>query len=170
MRDHVLMFALSKNVFTATFHWWTISCHLNVQSVPGRGPTIDLHAFREWMLRRSKCRLHIARCSPAKRAFDDARNRQYRKRVTMAAWKAFDAWWRWCCKSAFSTHVSQHATQPLCPPSRGKTLRNTPAVDDHCLLQVYKQTNPIQLLNQRVQEITWFHTRVRKNLNVVSNT
>ena len=55
MCDHVLMLALSINKFTRTFHWWSISCHSSVQSVPGGGPTIDLHNFRKRVMFQKLC-------------------------------------------------------------------------------------------------------------------
>ena len=59
MRDHVLMLALSINWLPRTFHWWSISCHWGLQTVPGGGPTIDLHNFRKWVSIRCKHRLYM---------------------------------------------------------------------------------------------------------------
>ena len=80
------MLALSRNIFIRTFHWWSISCHSSVQPVPGGGPTIDLHNFRKWVSRRSRCRLYIVRCPPAKHATDDTTDSKYRKRFTVSEW------------------------------------------------------------------------------------
>ena len=133
--------ALSRNMFIRTFHWWSISCHSSVQSVPGGGPTIDLHNFRKWVSRRSRCRLYIVRCPPAKHATDDTTDSKYRKRFTMETflscsihrfiWKTFDACWRWYCTSTscnFEPRDVNMLPNHFCPASRGKNLRIKPAV------------------------------------------
>ena len=135
------MLVLSRNKFIRTFHWWSISCHSSVQSVPGGGPTIDLHNFRKWVSRRSRCRLYIVRCPPAKHATDDTTDSKYRKRFIMETllscsihrliWKTFDACWRWYCtktSSNFEPRDVNMLPNHFCPASRGKTLRITPAV------------------------------------------
>ena len=135
------MLALSRNIFIRTFHWWSISCHSSVQSVPGGGPTIDLHNFRKWVPRRSRCRLYIVRCPPAKHATDDTTDSKYRKRFTMETflscsihrfiWKTFDACWRWYCTSTscnFEPRDVNMLPNHFCPASCGKTLRITSAV------------------------------------------
>ena len=46
-------------------------------------------------------------------------------------WKIFDACWRWYCKSTscnFDPHDANMLPNHFSPPSRGKTLRFTPAV------------------------------------------
>ena len=141
MRDHVLMLALSINMFTRAFHWWSISCDSSVQCVPGGRPTIDLHNFRKWVSKRSSCRLYIVRCPPAKHATDDTTDTKYRNRFVMETflscnihrfiWKIFDACWRWYCKSTscnFDPYDVNMIPNHFSPPSRGKTLRFTPAV------------------------------------------
>ena len=127
-------------MLTRTFHWWSISCHWS-ESVPGGGPTIDLHNFRKWVSKRSSCRLYIVRCPPAKHATDDPTDSKCRKRFVIETflscnihrfiWKIFDACWRWYCKSTscnFDPHDVNMPPNHFSPPSRGKTLRFTPAV------------------------------------------
>ena len=135
--NSVLMLALSIHVFTQTFLWWSISRHSNVQSVPGGGPTIDLHNFRKCVSRRSKYRLYIARCPPAKHATDDTTDAKYRKHLTMANF-TFDACWRGYCmtnNSCYLVVALTHATYPKLTP----LLRACRKPESHAIAKTHTQ-------------------------------
>ena len=132
------MLALSINMLTRTFHWWSFSCHSSVEFVLSGGPTIDLHNFPKWVSRRQRCRLYTMRWRPPKQTTDDTTDSKWRRHFqwkhfglavsTGSYGRLFDACWRWYCQSRscnFDLLTVNMLANLFCPASRGKILTIT---------------------------------------------